>query len=227
MASIIGAASAAATDGADITCSTHPDTVVGDTLIAIESTDWGFATDTEMAPPGAGWMELGEWHHAGGASANGIHVRLWGIASPDSGSDNYVFNQGIGSDGIATIVTVRDIDLAAFLISGSFAASGTPTREAPSISSVPPGSVLLCGAMLDPGVAMTWDPPPTGMTELADIQSTVWTTTTVAGLENSPNPSGTRTFTAPSGQTGAGVVWSLVLPPLAVAVDTTRFFLAG
>jgi hypothetical protein len=69
-----------------------------------------------------------------------------------------------------------------------------PPAPAPP-SRAAPGSILLCGAMTDPGAARTWTPP-TGMTEQADVQSAPPPPTRWRRCSTPSEPTGTKDFTA-------------------------------
>jgi hypothetical protein len=188
-----------------VTCSKPSGVAAGDVMLAVQAGD--FNDHDLMTSPNA-WQPLFE-HDAGFDS---LHVKGWTLTAGDSEPASYDFTQGTGSAGVITIVAMRGVVEAGVRYEITPDASTGATRTCPTVEGAVPGSILLCGAMADPGAARSWTPP-TGMTEQSDAQSSTGTTQSVASLLDPGDPTGTKSFTL-SGTTTApgGIQWSAVFP---------------
>jgi hypothetical protein len=173
-----------------------------DVMLAVQSGD--FAAHDEMKPP-AGWQPLFEYD----VGQDNLHVKGWTLTTGASEPSTYTFTQGASSAGVVSITAMRGVVEAGARWDLSYVATTSATRTCPTVEIAAPGSILLCGAVADPGAARTWTPP-TGMTELVDVQSTTNTTHTVASKLDPGQPTGTKDFTA-SGLLAAagGIQWSV------------------
>jgi hypothetical protein len=190
-----------------LTCNKPTGTAENDVLFAVQSGN--FADQDLMDPPaGSGWQPLLAYD----VGLDTLHVKGWTLTAGASEPSTYAFTQGTSSSGTLTIVAMRGVVEAGVRWAITADTSTTATRTCPTVEGVVSGSILLCGAMTNPGAARTWTPP-TGMTEQADLQVSTATTHSVASLLNPSEPTGTKDFTL-SGTTVApgGIQWSAVFP---------------
>lgn len=182
----------------------------GDVLIAALHTDWGVLPTV----PG-GWAT--EVIANPGGNAPHVHV-MSRTAASEGASWTFSTTTGATPDSTLTVVCLRDATVTGAVGSASTNTStiNGSTLTAPSVDHAgSAGSLLLCGAWLEDNSARTFTPP-TGMTEIADLQSTTWTATGIAYLASPADPSGTRDFTLSGAAANAsGGVWSLVVEPTA------------
>jgi hypothetical protein len=202
--SVVGAASVASST-ITLSCAMPTGTVQNDVMVAAVSTDWD--TYADITAP-TGWTVLTGQDNG----ANTVNVKVFTKTAGASEAGPYLFHQGASSDGVCSIVTLRNVTEAGAIASATFTGTTSTTRTAPSITGATAGSVLVCGAMCDgPGTsAITWTPP-SGMTEQADISSGSFTSHTVATLLNPGSPTGTKAFTASASiPSVGGNQWSAV-----------------
>jgi hypothetical protein len=188
-----------------VTCSKPTGVTAGDVMLAVQSGDFN---DFDLMTSPNAWQPLFEYD----VGFDSLHVKGWTLTAGASEPASYDFTQGTGSASAITIVAMRGVVEAGVRHEITPDDSTGATRTCPTVEGVVPGSILLCGAMADPGVARSWTPP-TGMTEQADVQSSTGTTQSVASLLDPGDPTGAKSFTL-SGVTTApgGIQWSAVFP---------------
>lgn len=208
--SIVNAASTAGASS-PLSCAKPTNTADGDVMVAFQSNDFG--TYAATTPP-AGWTLLTGYDRG----SNGFHVKIWTkVAAGEGGT--YSFAQSASTDGCVTIVTLRgaDTNTANWLTAAlSNITAPATTYDAPTVSGAAAGSALLAFVMSEnsnTATTFTWTPPG-GMTEQADVQSTTWTSQSVASLLSPSNPTGAKTFThtGAAGTTGGAITASIVIP---------------
>lgn len=166
----------------------------GDLLLAFHAADIGDLSDMPAPTDGAAWNLLDDYSDG----TDTIQVRVWWKIAGSSEPSSWEFDQNDGADGTVIVVAYRD------------AADDTPTVEvAPgepfSTSEVdtpgitPPSAAstelrFAAGTPFDENNAWT---TPAGLSELADIQSSSYTTAVLAARDlESDSPTGIITFTA-------------------------------
>lgn len=178
-------------------------TTDGDLLIAVVASDWN--TDAANSFPTPAWTKLTTSSYSGGTDA--WHTALYArVASSEPAS--YTVGLGTSSANVAAIMRITGWDSAGG-IAGAVkevapVITGTGTT-APSIVPWGTDDLLLTfhGGEFSGSAARTWLPP-AGMTEILDLQSTVWTSLEINTLANPSNPSGSKVAT-PSTGTDNGV----------------------
>lgn len=179
----------------------------GDVLVAVESCDQGVIGDL-VASTGTWNTRLSLDPFSGGG---GTKVKVFTrVASSEPAS--WSFAQNSNSDGVVTVICLRGVDESAVIGAIQSTAAGA-SRAIPAVDHAGiAGSVELAGAGVDPGAGgATWTVPDPWV-ELADAQSTTWTSCVVGVRDSLTDPSATDTFTTSIGTT-QGVQWALVVPP--------------
>lgn len=201
---IVNSASVSGT-GTTLTCNKPTSTAEGDVMLAVQSGDFN---DFDLMTSPNDWQPLFEYD----VGLDNLHTKGWTLTAGASEPASYNFTQGTGSAGTVTIVAMRGVVEGGVRREIVADTGTTATRTCPTVEGAVDGSILLCGAMTDPGAARTWTPP-SGMTEQADVQSGTATTHSVASLLDPPDPTGAKSFTL-SGTTVApgGIQWSAVFP---------------
>lgn len=168
-------------------------TANGDLLIAVNASDWSTLA-LEDVP--AGFTGLTTSRYDGGTNA--IHIAL-GYRIASSEPANYTFAGGGGSDSAGALVRITGHDSTPVIVQiapTSFVA-GSGATNAPSLNPNSTDDLLICIGVADGangGGALTWTAP-SGMTEHIDVQSSTFTSLTVASLQSPSTPSGVKTFT--------------------------------
>jgi len=168
-------------------------TANGDLLIAVNASDWSTLA-LEDVP--AGFTTLTTSRYDGGTNA--VHVAL-GYRIASSEPANYTFAGGGGSDSAGCLLRITGHQSTPTIVQVAPTAfvAGSGATVAPTITPNGTDDLLLCFAVADGangGGTLTWTAP-SGMTEHIDVQSTTFTTLTVASLQSPSSPSGTKTFT--------------------------------
>jgi hypothetical protein len=207
--SVVNAASVSNGSTTTISCAMPTGTVQNDVMVAAVSTDWD--TYANMTAP-AGWALRTGFDNG----LNSVHCKVFTKTAGAGEAGPYGFGQGTGSDGVASIVTLRGVDesTSAGLYAVTYTGTTSTTRIAPTVTGATTGSVLVCGAMIDgpspSGNTITWTAP-AGMTERADVQSNAFTSQSVATLLDPGDPTGTNSFTSSvAAATNGGIQWSAV-----------------
>lgn len=218
MASVVSVAAIGSGSAATITCDVETNAVgswtaeAGDQLVAVQAVEFGTAAQmTPQTGSDPGWALLGQGDHGGGAAANGLHIKLWGLTSWDGEQTSFAFQRNSEADGTLMIVALRDVDLDSIDVAFDYTASGTAARTSPAVDGVS-GGVLLAGASSDNNVT-AWSE--SGITELAEARSGVFISSVAAGqILSADGSTGTRTFTGTgSGATAAVLAWALAIAP--------------
>jgi hypothetical protein len=216
---IIGSASVGG-NTTPLSCPKPALTVDGNLMFAYQFNDFG--THAGMTAP-AGWSLLTGVDK--GSSAE--HLKIWTKVASSEGA-SYSWPMGSGVDGCVSIISLGGVNtnLASWQWATPVWSANSQTRTAASVSGAVPGSVLLCGTTADMNNTATTVTPPSGMTELADVQSTTWAIQSIAGLVGPSNPSGTKAFVYSNANfwvTNGGIESSIIIPPLNSA---GQFFLS-
>jgi len=178
-------------------------TANGDLLIAINASDWDTLAN-EGVP--AGFTALTTSRYDGGT--NTVHIAL-GYRIASSEPANYTFAGGGGSDSAGALLRITGHDSTPTIaqVAPNALTAGAGAVSAPTITPNAGNDLLICIACTDGasgGGALTWTPP-SGMTEVVDIQSSTFTSLTVAYLQNPSTPSGAKTFTPSTNHDVGGV----------------------
>lgn len=178
-------------------------TVNGELLIAVNASDWDTLAN-EGVP--AGFTALTTSSYDGGTNA--VHIALgYRIASSEPASYTFAGGGGADSAGALLRITGHDSTPTIAQVAAGALTAGSGAVSAPTITPNTATDLLLCFACTDGangGGALTWTPP-SGMTEHIDVQSSTFTTITVASLQNPSTPSGAKTFTASTAHDAGGV----------------------
>jgi hypothetical protein len=146
--------------GTSLVCNKPTGTAANDVLLAVQSGN--AAQHDEIRAPGPGGSRSSSTTSASGS----LHLKVWTLTAGVGAVDLHV-HPGAGSVGVVSIVAVRGVVEAGAHYAVTYDSGTGATRTAPSLDKAVNGSVLICGAMADPGAARTWTPP-AGMTEQTD-----------------------------------------------------------
>ncbi|MGI5288023.1 hypothetical protein ACQEVF_32425 [Nonomuraea polychroma] len=189
---------------------TKPTLIAGDTVIALQTGDWGSASAMGTPTGGATWQLL----TSRDAGTNALHSKIWWkvATAADVSASNYGFTQASDSDGVVIIGTIKD-------------ATGTPTFDSvdnhgtaffdtPAIE--PAGTAdyeLRFVAATGGGSGATWDWSGTDgpYTEAEDAQSGSFTTGSMAHKSLSGLQSGSGgTLVKPMRPVRVRAIWNSV-----------------
>lgn len=182
--------------------------LAGDVLLAFQSADSAVLDD--LAEPAVasgtvpgGWTEIAAEDDT---SINSLVTKVWWKISTGAEPTSYIFFHNDASDGVCTMAAIKDASHARPIVAFSSAISGSPLGTAHSTpSSTPAGNndfELRWVAMAKDSTpaANTWTPP-VGFTERSDLQSTTWTTGSLATRPLTSNAAtGTHNFTSSSSE---------------------------
>lgn len=189
--------------------------VVGDVLYAWVSSD-------ESASTGAptGWTSV----FSGGAT--GRFLRIWRKVATSSEPANYAFTVGTATNTpsisiiIAAFTGVNNTTPEDVAVGATNVTTASKTAAAPSVTTVTAGAMVLCSYTIreTSGTTITTTPP-TGMTEMQDVQSG-WLASELSYLtQASAGATGTKTATANLSSTWT--TSTLALRPGTAVADTT------
>lgn len=207
-ATVVAGASGNVVGGSTMVANKPAGTANGDVMLAFQTSNWDAQTDL-TAP--AGWSLLTQLDRG----ASNLHLKIWSKVASSEGT-SYTFTPGPSADSCLSIITVRGADNtpANWLYATPTWSAAAASRVAPSVSGAGTGALLLCYAMSDTNGNAATSLPPSGMTEVAETQSTTWLIQTVASLASPANPTGTKAFTLSNAFGGSygGIQFSIVMP---------------
>lgn len=178
----------------------------GDVLLAFQSADSAVLADLADPLDGDGFVS-GGWTEIAAeddVSVNELVTKVWWKISTGAEPANYIFFHNAASDGLCTMAAIKDAGHAPPIVAFSSAISGSPLGASHSTPSTTPAGnndfeLRWCAMAKDTtGAANTWTPP-AGFTERSDLQSTTWTTGSLATRPLTSNAAtGTHSFTSSS-----------------------------
>jgi hypothetical protein len=193
--SVVGSAS-----GANVTVTTSANVAVGDLLICFHGNEWG--TQVGMTTPTG---TSGTWTLQAsdnrGATQDNAHLKVWTRLVTAGGAQTVTCNTHGGADVFVRVVVVRGDTLHSSWFDGAAGGGnggGTGTDTAhicPSVTVAGSDDLLICAALAASGGAVNYSAP-SGMSALAEVDTSYGTLGTFTQELSSSGATGTRTATA-------------------------------
>jgi len=178
------------------------DVVAGDVLIAFQSADAAVLADLTEPTPNPSTVPA-PWELLSSAytdASNDLATKIWWRVAGDDEPASYTFTHNASSDGIVTIAAIKDAGHATPIVAQTLESAPGTSVDTPTTTPTSNNDFeLRWVAMTDAtGAANTWTAP-AALTERSDLQSSTFTTGSLATRAlTSGAATGVHTFTASS-----------------------------
>lgn len=192
-AAVLRAVSEAGDRAATVTGDKPAGTATGDLLMAVHGCDTGTLDDMTTPTGGATWTLLGSYQSGDGDQHQ---VKAWWKIAGGSEPASWDFAQASGADGVVIIAAIENPSADTPVIAGT-ATDSSASIATPGVTPISATDLELRFATGVPANAARAWTAPGELTEQADVQSTTYTTGTLATRTlSSSSATGTLAFTA-------------------------------